>query len=374
MIFPGLKRPQLKTKQFPQKAARKIAVYQLERHICYGEAMAGKYLRLRGGEAGMTLGKRNRPDSAAAASKAAGSRYGLARHLRSEWQLYALLVIPMVFLILFKYVPMFGLVGAFEDYKIARGFFGSDWVGLEQFVKLINHRDFLPALRNTLLLNFLDLLFGFPMPIILALLLNEIRSRWFKRVTQTLLYLPHFLSWVIIGALAYQLFGLNSGLINNLLESAGLSRVPFLQENTHWLVTYVAVGVWQSMGWGIIVYLAAISGINPELYEAATVDGAGRLRQAFCVTIPGIRSTIVVLLILNLGRIMGGSFERIYAMQNVATTEYTMTIPVLIYRWGIQGTQFSRAIALGLFQSVVGLILVLITDRIAKRLGEGGML
>ncbi|MDR1209013.1 MAG: ABC transporter permease subunit [Clostridiales bacterium] len=316
-----------------------------------------------------------RPDGAAAVPKAdVKPKAGLSRHLKSEWQLYALLVIPMAFLILFKYVPMFGLVGAFENYKVARGFFGSEWVGLKEFGNLLKHRDFLPALRNTLLLNFLDLLFGFPMPIILALLLNEIRSKWFKRVTQTLLYLPHFLSWVIIGALAYQLFGLNSGIVNNLLESAGLSRIPFLQENTRWLATYVAVGVWQSMGWGIIVYLAAISGINPELYEAATVDGAGRFRQALCVTLPGIRSTIVVLLILNLGRIMGGSFERIYAMQNVATTEYTMTIPVLIYRWGILGTQFSRAIALGLFQSVVGLILVLITDRVAKRLGEGGML
>ena len=295
-------------------------------------------------------------------------------YFRRDWQLYALVFIPMIFVLLFKFAPMFGLVIAFKDYKISRGFWGSEWVGFKVFQEIFSHRLFLPALRNTLLLNFLDLIMGFPMPIILALLLNEIGAKWFKRTTQTLLYLPHFLSWVIIGALAYQLFSVNTGMVNNLIELLGGARFPFLTSDVPWLFSYVFIGMWQTMGWGTIIYLASISGINPELYEAATVDGAGRFRQCISVTIPCIRSTIVILLILNLGRIMGGSFERIYALSNVAATEFTTTIPVLIYRWGIQGMNFSRATALGLFQSVIGLAMVLVSNFTAKKLGEEGLL
>ncbi|MDR1703163.1 MAG: ABC transporter permease subunit, partial [Clostridiales bacterium] len=233
--------------------------------------------------------------------QAAGYKARLLKtHFKSEWQLYALTIIPLAFLLLFYYGPMGGLIIAFKDFKIARGFWGSEWVGFDVFQKLFAHREFIPALRNTLLLNLLDLVLGFPMPIILAVFLNEVRVRWYKKLTQTLLYLPYFLSWIIIGALAYQLFGLSNGLVNNLIESMGGARVPFIQEDTHWLFTYVIVGVWQNMGWGTIIYLAAMTSINPELYEAATVDGATRLRQCFSITIPCIRSTIVTMLIMNL--------------------------------------------------------------------------
>jgi putative aldouronate transport system permease protein len=298
----------------------------------------------------------------------------LLTHFFQEWQLYALIFFPMLFVLVFKFGPMFGLVIAFKDYKIARGFWGSQWVGFDIFRTIFRHRDFLPSLRNTLALNLLDLAMGFPMPIILALILNEVRVRWVKRVSQTLLYLPHFLSWVIIGGIALQLFSGTFGVVNNVMELLGGRRVPFLTEKYHWVVSYVLIGVWQSMGWGTILYLAAISGINPELYEAAIVDGAGRLRQCLSITIPCIRSTIVVLLIMNLGRIMGGSFERIYALQNAMVMDFSTTIPVLVYRWGIQGSNFSRAAALGFFQSIIGLILVLVSDRIAKNLGEDGLL
>ena len=298
---------------------------------------------------------------------------GIFFYLKRDWQLYFLVSLPFIFVLLFKYAPLFGLVTAFKDYKIARGFWGSDWVGFDIFKKVFAHRDFFPALRNTVLLNTLDLVLGFPMPILLALLLNEVRKLWFKKVTQTILYLPHFLSWVIIGALAYQLFGLGSGLINNVLERLGSDRIPFLQEDTNWLISYILIGVWQTMGWGTIIYLAAISGVNPELYESATVDGAGKFRQCLNITLPCIRSTIVIMLIMSLGKLMGGSFERINSMQNVATTEFTTTIPVLIYRWGIQSSDFSRATALGLFQSLIGLVLVLSSDFVAKRLGEDGL-
>ena len=225
-----------------------------------------------------------------------------------------------------------------------------------------------------MLLNVLDLIFGFPMPIILALLLNEVKNKYFKKVSQTLLYLPHFLSWIIIGALGYQLFGLNSGVVNNIIEAMGNNRIPFLQEDTWWLITYVIVGVWQTMGWGTILYLAAITSVNPELYEAAMMDGAGRFKQCIHVTLPCIRSTIVVLLIMNLGKVMGGSFERVVALANMKATEFTTTIPVLIYKWGIGDGKFSQSTALGLFQSVIGLILVLLSDFVAKKLGEDGLL
>ncbi|MDR2184743.1 MAG: ABC transporter permease subunit [Treponema sp.] len=295
-------------------------------------------------------------------------------HFFQEWQLYVLIFFPMLFVLVFKFGPMFGLVIAFKDYKIARGFWGSQWVGFDIFKTIFRHRDFLPSLRNTLVLNFLDLAMGFPMPIILALILNEVQTRWVKRISQTLLYLPHFLSWVIIGGIALQLFSGTFGVVNNVIELLGGQRTPFLTEKYHWVLSYILIGVWQSMGWGTILYLAAISGINPELYEAAIVDGAGRLRQCLSITIPCIRSTIVILLIMNLGKIMGGSFERIYALQNAMVLDFSTTIPVLVYRWGIQGSNFSRAAALGFFQSIIGLILVLGSDRIAKKLGEDGLL
>ncbi|WP_445322147.1 ABC transporter permease [Paenibacillus sp. FSL M7-1046] len=301
------------------------------------------------------------------------SQHSIANSLRQDWQLYLILVIPLCFVILFKYAPLTGLILAFKDYKIAQGFWGSDWVGFEIFREIFSKPDFARALRNTVMLNLLDLVFSFTMPIILALMLNEIKNVKFKRVNQTLLYLPHFLSWVIIGAIAYQLLGEGSGAINNAISGLGGNRIPFLQEDTHWLFSYLFIGVWHSMGWGTILYLAAISGINPELYEAAIVDGAGRFRKMWNITIPSIRFTIITLLIMNLGKVMEGSFERIYSLQNKATTEFTTTIPVLVYRWGIESGNFSRATALGLFQAIIGLTMVLLADRVAKKLGEDGI-
>jgi len=269
---------------------------------------------------------------------------------------------------------MTGLVISFKDYKIIRGFWDSKWVGFDVFKRIFSDKQFWSATRNTLLLNGLTLLAGFPVPIILSLLLNELTGKYFKRITQTVLYLPHFLSWVVIGALAYQLFGYGDGAINNLLESLGASRIPFLQEDVNWLISYVLINVWQTMGWSTIIYLASISSVNVELYEAATMDGAGRWAKMLYVTLPAIRGTIVTLLIMNLGKVMGGSFETVDALSNVATTEFTRTIPVLVYRTGILNGKYSQSTAIGLFQSVIGLILVLVTDRIAKKLGEDGLI
>lgn len=295
-------------------------------------------------------------------------------YLKKNWQLYVLMILPMCFILLFKFGAYGWLAAAFQDYKIAKGIGGSEWVGFDVFKTIFAHRDFGKAFKYTLLVNILDLILSFPAPIILALLLNEVRVKWFKRVTQTLLYLPHFLSWVIIGALAYQLFSLSNGVVNALIANAGGSPIPFLQEDAWWLVTYLLIGVWQTMGWGTIIYLAAITSVSPDLYEAARVDGAGRWMQCWHVTLPCIRSTIVTLLIMNLGKVMQGSFERIYALYNAKASEYSTMIPVLVYRWGIQNGKYNRATALGLFQSIIGLILVLLSDFIAKRLGEDGLI
>ena len=312
-------------------------------------------------------------DTISVAQKTA-KKNAFAIYMKDNWQLYALLLLPMLHVIVFKFMAYGGLSIAFMDYKVAKGFFGSEFVGFEIFEKIFRHRDFANAVRNTLLLNVLDLVFSFPMPIILALLLNEIRVKWFKKTTQTMLYLPHFLSWVVIGSVAYQMFGLGNGVVNALIANAGHSPIPFLQEDAWWLVTYVLIGIWQTMGWGTIIYLAAITNVNAELYEAAKVDGANRWQQCLNVTLPCIRSTVVIMLIMQLGKVMGGSFERILALSNAKVTEFTTTIPVLVYRWGIQSGKFSDSTALGLFQSVIGVILVLVADRVAKKLGEDGLL
>ena len=300
----------------------------------------------------------------------------LGVYLKNNWQLYLMLMVPVVFVIIFKYAAYPGLRIAFMDYKPAKGYAGSKWVGLETFEKIFRDKDFSRALKNSLVFNFLDLLVGFPVPIILALLLNELRFERYKKVSQTILYLPHFLSWVIIASVALNLFKPETGLINILLKNAGMIEkgIPFLTEKWHWAVTYLLIGVWQNMGWGSIIYLAAITGIDAELYEAATIDGAGRLRKIWSVTLPCIRGTMVTLLIMNLGRVMGSNFERLDAFGNVQVKEFQYQLAIYIYEKGLAGGNFSRATAVGLFQSLVGLLLVLGSDWAAKRLGEDGLL
>ena len=293
-----------------------------------------------------------------------------------DWHLYVLLLIPLSLVIIFNYAAYPGLRMVFMDYKPARGYDGSKWVGWQTFQKVFADRDFSRALVNSIVFNLLDLLVSFPMPIILALMLNELRFPRFKKTTQTILYLPHFLSWVIIGSVAYQLFKPNSGIVNILLMKWGWIQqgIPFLTEKNHWAATYLLIGVWQGMGWGTIIYLAAITGISGELYEAAMIDGASRMQRIWHITLPGIRSTIVVLLIMNLGKIMGSNFERLDVFANTQVRQYQYQLAIYIYEKGLANSKFSMATAVGLFQSLVGLLLVLISDRFAKALGEDGLL
>lgn len=214
------------------------------------------------------------------------------------------------------------------------------------------------------------------MPIILALMLNELRYKKFKKVTQTILYLPHFLSWVIIGSVAYTMFRPSTGLVNIAMQNAGwiVEGIPFLTEKWHWAVTYLLIGVWQTMGWGTIIYLAAITSINGELYEAAMIDGAGRWKRMWHITLPGIKGTVVTMLIMNLGRVMGSNFERLDSFGNSQVKDFQYQLAIYIYEKGLAGGNFSRATAVGLFQSLVGLILVIAADKVAKKLGEDGLL
>lgn len=295
---------------------------------------------------------------------------------KRDWQLYLLLLFPLIMVIVFSYAAYPGIRMVFMDYKPARGYDGSKWVGWGTFIKVFKDADFHRALRNSLVFNFLDLLVGFPMPILLALMLNELRYPRFKKVTQTILYLPHFLSWVIVGSVAYTMFKPSTGLVNVVMQNLGLIEqgIPFLTEKWHWAVTYLLIGVWQGMGWGTIIYLAAITSISGELYEAAMIDGANRWKRMWHITLPGIKGTVVTLLIMNLGRIMGSNFERLDVFANTQVRDFQYQLAIYIYEKGLGNAKFSQATAVGLFQSLVGLVLVLLADKVAKMLGEDGLI
>ena len=297
-------------------------------------------------------------------------------YMKRYWQLYALLALPIIYLIVFKYAPMIYIQIAFKKYSIVESVWKMPLAknhGFEYFIKAFKNKDFLYALRNTVTLNLMDLILGFPAPIIFALILNELCFKNFKRVVQTIAYMPHFLSWVIISSLALQLFAPNGGLVNMVIKNLGGEAIPFLNDPKHWIGTYIGLGIWQSFGWNSIVYLAAIAGINPELYEAASVDGAGRLRKMWHITLPGIKPTIVVLLIMSLGNILGSSFDRPFALQNNLVMEVADVISTFVYRTGIKGLQFSLTTAVGLFQSVVGVFFLLMANWISRKLGERGI-
>ena len=306
--------------------------------------------------------------------KKSKAKFGV--YMKKYWQLYAMLLLPLTYLLVFKYAPMIYVQIAFKKYSLVE----SVWKlpvaknhGFEYFIQAFKNNDFKYALRNTLTLNLLDLFFGFPAPIIFALVLNELCFVRFKKVVQTIAYMPHFLSWVIIYSLALQLLAPNDGLVNMVIKDLGGEAIPFLNDATHWIGSYIGFGIWQNFGWGSIIYLAAIAGINPELYEAAAVDGAGRFRKIWHITLPGIKPTIVVLLIMSLGNILGGGFDRPFAFQNNLVMRVADVIATFVYRVGIKGLQFSLTTAVGLFQSVVGVFFLLMANFISRKLGERGI-
>ena len=300
-------------------------------------------------------------------------RNGLKRKLnyvKSHYLLYLMLLLPIAYYIVFHYRPMYGIVIAFKNYSIFKGIADSAWCGLQNFKKLFAIKEFSRAIVNTIRLNVLCLVFSFPAPILLALMLNELKSRNFKKVTQTILYLPHFLSWVIIGGLVSTLFATNTGLINNALVSLGMNRIPWLSENKWWIVMYVLVSVWQSIGYGAIIYMSAMSSIDQEIYEAARVDGCSRFKMMYLITLPSIKTTIVIMLILKIGGMMSIGFEQPQMLKNAMVNDVGDVISTFIYRYGIQNAKHSLSTAAGLLQSVINFVLVMSANAVSRKISD----
>ena len=287
--------------------------------------------------------------------------------------LYLMLILPVAYFVIFKYGPLYGITAAFKDYNIFKGLAGSPWAGFKYFKELFNTPGFFKAFANTLILNIGELVFTFPIPIIIAILLNELVNEKLSKAVEQIMYLPHFLSTVIIAGIFYQIFA-PSGIVNNVVTSIfKCDPIPFLTNNNLWRVTYWMSSVWDGAGYGMIVYLAAIGGINKELYDAAYIDGAGRFKRIWHVTLPQIRSTIVTILIMNTGRVVSIGFEKPYFMRNVLVEEASDVISLYTYRLGLQSGRYDFATAVGLFQSVIALVMVLTVNKIAKKLGEEGL-
>jgi putative aldouronate transport system permease protein len=287
--------------------------------------------------------------------------------------LYLMALPGIAYFLVFKYAPMGGLVIAFQDYMPFLGIGGSPWVGFDHFVRLFTEDTFAMLLRNTLVISLLLLVFAFPVPIILALLLNELRGKYFKRSVQSVIYLPHFLSWVIVASIFYVLLSTDGGSINNLIVDAGGEPVPFLTDPDWLRPLYIGQEIWKGAGWGTIVYLAAMTAVDVQLYEAAQLDGAGRLRQSWHITLPAIRPTIIVMFILAIGDFLELGFEHMFLVMNSLNREVGEIFDTYVYTAGIQNGQLSYAAAVGLFKGLVGLLLVVMANRLAKRFGEEGV-
>ncbi|MCI8623722.1 MAG: sugar ABC transporter permease [Provencibacterium sp.] len=293
----------------------------------------------------------------------------LKKDIRLNHVIYWMILPALCYFVIFHYIPMYGAQIAFRKYAPGRGIWGSPWVGFENFARFFSSRQFGRLLGNTLILSGLDILFGFPMPVILALLLNEVRQSGFKRVVQTVTYIPHFISMVVICGLLVD-FSLTTGLFNKLGGLFGLPAVSMLSDPRYFRPLYIASGIWQEAGWGSIIYLAALSSVDTELYDAASVDGAGKLRQVWNVTLPGIAPTIIIMLILRVGRVMDVGFEKILLLYNPSTYEVADVISTYVYRIGMLQADYSYSTAIGLFNSVINCVLLVVVNRFSRKLTE----
>ncbi|GIP46931.1 putative multiple-sugar transport system permease YteP [Paenibacillus sp. J53TS2] len=291
---------------------------------------------------------------------------------RNKW-LYLMLLPGVLYFIIFKYFPMYGLIISFQDYKPYDGIRGSEWVGLEHFRRLFTEPDFMIILKNTVILFALNLFIYFPVPIILALMLNELRGHFFKRLFQTFVYLPHFMSWVIIVSITYVMVTMDGGIINELLVYFGLEKINFLLNPEWFRPMYILQVIWREAGWGTIIYLAGMAAIDPGLYEAARMDGAGRMRQVWHITLPSIRGVIITLFILKIGHVLDLGFEHVYLLLNSMNRQVAEIIDTYVYTAGLRQGQYSYSTAIGFFKSVIGLILVMLVNKLSKRIGEEGV-
>ncbi|MFW5437666.1 ABC transporter permease [Paenibacillus apiarius] len=284
-----------------------------------------------------------------------------------------LMALPgLLFFIVYKYLPMLGVAIAFKDYNLMLGIWDSKWVGLKHFYRIFDNPDIGRIFLNTLIISFYQIVFAFTIPIFLAIMIHEVSKRSFKRVLQTVFYMPHFLSWVVVAGIFYLMFQ-SDGAVNNLLLDMGLSKIDILSNSDNFRFMLVLQVIWKESGWGTIIYLAALSSIDMELYEAAKMDGAGRLRQIWNITLPGIRSTIVVLFILRLGSVLDVGFEQIFLMLNPSVRDVGEVIETYVYQAGVVNGNFSFSTAVGLLKGLIGLIMIFGANKLAKRMGERGV-
>ncbi|MDS9336910.1 ABC transporter permease subunit [Streptococcus pneumoniae] len=293
-------------------------------------------------------------------------------HIQKYWILYLMMIPATVLLILFTYGPMYGIIMAFQDFTVFKGYTGSPFVGLKHFQRLFSDPLFYRLFKNTFMVGVLDFLFSFPAPLIFALILNEVRKVRFKSVVQSISYLPHFIPLVVMVGIIFELFA-SYGIINSLLSSLGMEPISFFTKSEWFLPLYIGSGVWKTIGWGSIIYMGALTNIDSTLYEAADMDGANRWHKMWHVTLPSLRPTVVTLFILNAGGIMQVGFEKVFLMSSPATYEVSDVLSTYVYRQGILNSDFSYSAAVGLFNNIVALLFVLLANKIAKKLGEEGI-
>ncbi|WYP26411.1 sugar ABC transporter permease [Alkalihalobacillus sp. FSL W8-0930] len=293
--------------------------------------------------------------------------------LKKNKLIYLMIAPGILYFLIYKYFPMYGLIIAFQDYKPYLGITGSPWVGFAHFERLFQDPDFWMIFKNTIVLFILQLVIAFPIPIILALMLNEIRHQFYKKSIQTLIYIPHFMSWVVIVSISYVMLTLDGGIINSLLRAMGFGPINFLLSEEWFRPMYILQIIWRESGWGTIIFLAAIAGVDPQLYEAAKIDGASRLRQIWHITLPSIRSVIIILLILKIGDVLELGFEHVYLLLNSSNRAVAEIFDTYVFTAGLQQGQFSYSTAVGFFKGIVGLILVIGANKLAKKYGEEGV-
>ncbi|WP_377561684.1 ABC transporter permease [Paenibacillus chungangensis] len=292
--------------------------------------------------------------------------------IRADWMLYLFLIPGLLYFVIFKYLPMYGIMIAFQDYSPFKGIAGSPFVGLKHFMRFFEDDAFITVFRNTLLISLYKLIFGFPVPIILALMLNEVRVLWFKRTAQTLFYIPHFFSWVIFGGIVIQVLS-SKGMVNSVIAFFGGDPILFMAEKSFFRSILVISDILKESGWASIIYIAAIAGVDPALYEAVRMDGAKKRHEIWHVTLPGIKSTIIILFILQLGNILELGVQQVFMLYNPLVYEVGDIIDTYVYRVGLTEQKYSFATAVGLFQATVGLILIYMANFLAKRYGGGGL-
>lgn len=306
-------------------------------------------------------------------NKKGAHKQKLSTYIWKHKYLYLMLVPAIIYYIIFCYVPMYGVSIAFKDFNPMEGIMKSPWIGFDVFKQLFEMDKFYSVFWNTIRISFTRLLFGFPFPIIIALLLNELRQARLKKVIQTAIYIPNFISWVVLGGILTSILSMDSGIVNGVITSLGFEPIGFLTDEKYFVPTMVVSMIWKTFGWNTIIYLAAITGIDTQLYEAATVDGANRWQKLLHITLPGIRSIIIVVLITRIGGLMQAGFEQIFVLYHPGVYGTADIIDTYVYRMGLQEGKFELATAVGLFKSVINFVLLVVANKVARMAGEEGI-